>query len=145
MAANLYALGRLTHDGPAHTVEIHASPRYDYKEAAHEQDLCELTSAWHQVAEFDTALTQIKDVGLTAKVHRYRHLIGRLGQLDEQMKQIKQEMATLIPQKHQSVERLLKAQAVCRIHKQVGQRVRRVLPWEEEMSLQTQTNLGVCA
>ena len=143
MVANPYALGRLTHDGPAHTAEIHASPRYDYKEVACEQDLRELTSAWHQVAKFDTALAQIKDVGLTAEVHRYRHLVGRLGQLDKQMEQIEQEMATLIPQKHQSAERLLRAQAVCRIHKPVGQRVRRVSPWEEELSLQTQTNLRV--
>ena len=144
MAANPYALGRLMHDGTAHTTEIHASTRYDYKDVARKQDLHKLTSAWHQVAEFDTALAQIKDVGLMAKVHQYRHLVGRLGQLNEQMEQIKWEMTTLIPQKHQSAERLLKAQAVRHIHKQVGQRVRRVLPWEEELSLQTQTNLRVC-
>ena len=65
------------------------------------------------------ALAHIKDVGLMAEVHRYHHLVGRLGQLDEQMEQIKQEMTTLIPQKHQSVERLLKVQAVRRIRKQV--------------------------
>ena len=78
-----------------------------------------------------------------AEVHRYRHLVGRLGQLDKQMEQIEQEMATLIPQKHQSVERLLRAQAVHRIRKPVGQRVRRISPWEEKLSLQTHTNLRV--
>ena len=30
MVANPYALGRLAHDGTAHTAEIHTSPQYDY-------------------------------------------------------------------------------------------------------------------
>ena len=30
MAANPYALGKLTSDGPAYTGEIHAAPRFDY-------------------------------------------------------------------------------------------------------------------
>src|SRR6201996_575918 len=41
MAANPYALGKLTHDGPAHTGEIHAAPRFDYKEPGSVQDLKE--------------------------------------------------------------------------------------------------------
>ena len=78
---------------------------------------------------------------LTAEVHRYRHLMGRLRQLDEQMATIEKEMATLIPQKHQCVDRLARAQAVRRVRKEIGQRVRQALPWEEELSLQS--NLGV--
>ena len=74
-------------------------------------------------------------------VHRYRHLMGRLQQLDEQMAIIEKEMTTLLPQKHQCVDRLTRAQAVRRVRKEIGQRVRQVLPWEEALSLQS--NLGV--
>ena len=141
MAANPYALGKLTSTGPAYTGEIHAAPRFDYRAPDSVQDLGELLPTWHQFAEVDTALSRIKDRSLTAEVHRYRHLMGRLKQLDEQMATIEKEMATLIPQKHQCVDCLAKAQAVRRVRKEIGQRVRQALPWEEELSLQS--NLGV--
>ena len=141
MAANPYALSKLTSDSPAHTGEIHAAPRFDYRDQGSVQDLKELLPAWYQFAEVDTALSCIKDCSLAAEVHRYRHLMGRLGQLDEQMATIKKEMATLIPQKHQCVDHLMKAQAVHCIRKEIRQRIRRALPWEEELSLQS--NLGV--
>ena len=141
MAANPYALGKLAHDGPVHTGEVHAAPRFDYKEQGSVQDLKELLPTWYQFAEVDTALSRIRDRSLTAEIHRYRHLMGRLGQLDEQMATIEKEMATLIPQKHQCVDRLMKAQAVRRVRKEIGQRIRKALPWEEELSLQS--NLGV--
>ena len=141
MAANPYALGKLTSNGPAHTGEIHAAPHFNYREQGSVQDLKELLPMWYQFAEVDTALSRIKDHSLTAEVHHYRHLMGRLRQLDEQMATIEKEMAMLIPQKHQCVDRLMKAQAVCCVRKEIGQRVCRALPWEEELSLQM--NLGV--
>ena len=119
MAANPYTLGKLTSDGPAHTGEIHAVPHFDYKEQGSVQDLKELLPTWCQFAEVDTVLSCIKDRSLAAEVHRYRHLMGRLGQLDEQMATIEKEMATLIPQKHQCVDRLMKAQAVCHVRKEI--------------------------
>ena len=137
MAANPYALGKLTSDGPAYTGEIHVAPRFDYRAPDSVQDLKELLPAWYQFAEVDTAISCIKDCSLAAEVHRYRHLMGRLGQLDEQMATIKKEMATLIPQKHQCVDCLTRAQAVRRIRKEIGQCVRRASPWEEEISLQS--------
>ena len=141
MAANPYALGKLTSDGPAYTGEIHAAPCFDYKAPDSVQDLKELLPTWYQFAEVDTALSRIKDRSLTAEVLRYHHLMGRLRQLDEQMATIEKEMATLIPQKHQCVDRLMRAQAVRRVRKEIGQRIRTALPWEEELSLQS--NLGV--
>ena len=141
MAANPYTLSKLMSDGLAHTGEIHAAPRFDYKDKGSIDDLKELLPAWYQFAEVDTALSHIKDRSLTAEVHRYCHLMGRLGQLDEQMATIEKEMATLIPQKHQCVDHLMKAQAVHCVRKEIGQRIRRALPWEEELSLQS--NLGV--
>ena len=112
MAANPYALGKLTSDGPAYTGEIHAEPCFDYRALDSVQDLKELLPTWHQFAEVDTAIACIKDRSLAAEVHCYRHLMGRLAQLDEQMATIEKEMATLIPQKHQCVDRLARAQAV---------------------------------
>ena len=141
MAANPYALGKLTSDGPAYTGEIHAAPCFDYRAPDSAQDLKELLHKWYQFAEVDTALSCIKDRSLTAKVLRYRHLMGRLEQLDEQMGIIKKEMATLILQKHQCVDRLTRAQAVRRVRKEIGQCIRMALPWEEALSLQS--NLGV--
>ena len=141
MAANPYALGKLTSDGQAHTGEIHAAPRFDYRDKGLTDDLRELLPAWYQFAEVDTALSHIKDRSLTVEVHCYRHLMGRLGQLDEQMATIEKEMTTLLPQKHQCVDCLMKAQAVRRVRKEIGQCIRRALPWEEELSLQS--NLGV--
>ena len=67
--------------------------------------------------------------------------MGWLRQLDEQMATIEKEMAMLIPQKHQCVDRLTRAQAVRRVRKEIGQHIRMALPWEEELSLQS--NLGV--
>ena len=113
MAANLYALGKLMSNGPAHTGEIHAAPHFDYRDKGSVEDLKELLPAWYQFAEVDTALSRIRDHSLTAEVHCYCHLMGRLGQLDEQMATIEKEMATLIPQKHQCIDHLMKAQAVC--------------------------------
>ena len=141
MAANPYALGKLNHDGPAYTAEVHALPHFDYKEAARENDLKELLTTWHQAAEYDSAIACLKDHRLTAEVHCYCHLVGRLAQIEEQMGLLVKELGTLMLQKHGSADRLLKAQAVCRLRKEVGQRVRRVLPWKEELSLQL--NLGV--
>src|ERR1700761_2318654 len=112
MAANLYTLGKLMADGPVHTREIHAAPCFDYKEPGSIQNLKELLPTWHQFVEVDTALSCIKDCSLTAEVHCYCHLMGQLGQLDEQMATIEKEMAKLIPQKHQCIDRLMKAQAV---------------------------------
>ena len=123
-------------DGPAHTGEIHAVPRFNYRAPDSVQDLKELLSTWYQFAEVDTALSCIKDRSLTAEVHRYRHLMGRLGQLDEQMATIEKEMATLILQKHQCMDCLASTQAVRRVRKEIRQRIRRALPWEEELSLQ---------
>ena len=128
MAANPHALGKLTSDGPAHTGEIHAAPHFDYREQGSVQDLKELLPTWYQFVEVDTALSRIKDRSLTAEVHRCRHLMGRLGQLDEQMATIKKKMATLIPQKHQCVDRLMKVQAVRCVRKEIGQHIRRALP-----------------
>ena len=141
MAANPYALRRLTHDGPAFTAEVHATPHFDYEEAASEGDLKELLPTWHQSGEYDSAITRLKDRGLYAEVHRYRHLAGRLAQIKEQMGLLEKEVGTLMPQRHACADRLLAAQAVRRIRTEVGQRVRQVLPWEEELSLQS--NLGV--
>ena len=141
MAANPYALGKLTSNSPAYTGEIHAAPRFNYRAPDSVQDLKELLPMWHQFAEVDTALSCIKDRSLTAEVLRYHHLMGRLVQLDEQMATIEKEMATLIPQKHQCVDLLTRAQAVRRVRKEIGQRIRTVLPWEEVLSLQS--NLGV--
>ena len=141
MAANPYALGKLTSTGPAYTGEIHAAPRFNYRAPDSVQDLKELLPTWHQFVEVDTALSRIRDRSLTAEVHCYRHLMGRLQQLDEQMATIEKEMTTLLPQKHQCVDRLTRAQAVRRVRKEIGQRVRQALPWEEELSLQS--NLGV--
>ena len=104
MAANPYALGKLTSGSPAHTGEIHAAPRFDYRDKGSIEDLKELLLAWYQFAEVDTALSRIRDHSLTAEVHRYHQLMGRLGQLDKQMATIKKEMATLIPEA--SVRRL---------------------------------------
>ena len=42
MAANPYALRKLSHNGPAFTAEVHATPRFDYKEAARKHNLKEL-------------------------------------------------------------------------------------------------------
>ena len=142
MAANPYALGKLTSDGPAHTGEIHAAPHFNYREQGSVQDLKERLPTWYQFAEVDTALSHIKDCSLVAEVHRYRHLMGRLGQLDEQMAIIKKEMATLLPQKHQCMDRLMKAQAVRRVRKEIGQCIRKALPWEEELSLQSNLKRG---
>ena len=71
MAANPYALGKLNHDGPAYTAEVHASPRFDYKELARENDLKELLTSWPQAAEYDSAIARMKDHRLTAEVHCY--------------------------------------------------------------------------
>ena len=68
--------------------------------------------------------------------------MGRLGQLDEQMTTIKKGMATLIPQKHQCVDCLTRAQAVRRVRKEIGQRIRTVLPWEEVLLLQSNLKRG---
>ena len=141
MAPNPYALGKLTSDGPTHTGEIHAAPRFDYRDKGLVQDLQELLPTWHQFTEVDITLSRIRDCSLTAEVHCYRHLMGRLGQLDEQMATIEKEMATLLPQKHQCVDCLMKAQSVRRVRKEIRQQIRRALPWEEELSLQS--NLGV--
>ena len=124
-------------DGLAHTGEIHAAPRFDYRAPDSIQDLKELLPTWHQFAEVDTALSCIKDRSLMAEVHRYHHLMGRLGQLDDQMATIEKEMATLIPQKHHCVDRLTRAQAVRHVRKEIGQRIRRALSWEEELLLQS--------
>ena len=141
MAANPYALGKLTANGSAHTREIHTTPHFNYKEPGSVQDLKELLPTWYQFAEVNTALSHIKDCSLAAEVHRYQHLMGQLGQLDEQMAIIKKEMATDIPQKHQCIDQLMKAQAVHCVRKEIGQCIRQTLPWEEELSLQS--NLGV--
>ena len=130
MAANPYALGKLTSDGLAHTEEIHAAPHFNYRDKGSTDNLWELLLAWYQFKEVDTALSRIKDHSLAVEVHCYRHLMGRLRQLDKQM-------ATLLPQKHQCVDRLMKAQAVCHVRKKIGQCIRRALPWEEELSLQS--------
>ena len=63
--------------------------------------------------------------------------MGRLAQLDAQMATIKGEMSMLIPEKHECADRLMKAQAVRRIRKQVGQRIRKVSPWEVERGRST--------
>lgn len=123
MAANLYTLGKLISDRPAHTGEIHAAPRFNYKEPGSVQDPKELLPTWYQHAEVNTAMSCIKDRSLTAEVHRYQHLIGWLRQLDEQMATIKKEIATLIPQKHQCVDQLMKAQAVHCIRKEIRQHI----------------------
>ena len=136
MAANPYALGKLTSNGPAHTGEIHAVPCFDYREQGSVQDLKELLPSWCQYAEVDMALSRIKDRSLAAEVHCYRHLMGWLEQLNKQMATIEKEMVTLVPQKHQCVDCLMKVQVVCRVRKEIGQRIHRALPWEEELSLQ---------
>ena len=137
MAANPYALGKLTSNSLACTGEIHVAPRFDYRAPGSVQDLKELLPTWYQFAEVNMALSCIKDQSLTAKVLRYRHLMGQLRQLNEQMATIKKEMATLILQKHQCVDRLTRAQAVRRVRKEIGQRIRTALPWKEELSLQS--------
>ena len=47
MAANPYALGKLTSDGPAYTGEIHAAPRFDHRASDSVQDLKELLPTWY--------------------------------------------------------------------------------------------------
>lgn len=128
MAANLYTLGKLISDRPVHTGEIHAAPWFNYKEPGSVQDPKELLPTWYQHAEVNTAMSCIKDCSLTAEVHRYQHLIGWLRQLDEQMATIEKKIATLIPQKHQCVDQLMKAQAVHCIRKEIRQHIRQALP-----------------
>ena len=56
--------------------------------------------------------------------------MGCLAQLNAQMAIIEGEMLMLIPEKHDCADRLMKAQALHHIRKQVGQHIQRASPQE---------------
>ena len=64
-----------------------------------------LLPTWHESLDIDTVLVEMHNRLLQAKVPMYQCQMTRLKQLDEQMKAIKAEMFTIIPKKHQCVER----------------------------------------
>ena len=117
----------LKSDGPAKWGEIHAAPRYDYH---HVKDLHKLLPTWHESIYVNTALVEMCNRSLQAKVHWYWCQMTWLKQLDEQMKAIKAEMFTILPKKHQCVERLLRTQVLPCIRKQIGQRIQDVAPYK---------------
>ena len=94
------------------------------------KDLCELLPSWHKYHNVNDTLIHLCDHSLQAEVHCYRYLMGCLVQLDAQMVTIEGEMSMLIPEKHECMDRLMKAQAVRHIWKQVGQHIRKASPWE---------------
>ena len=103
--------------------QIHAAPRYDYPRVQEYSDdeLRKLLPTWHESLNVDTALVEMRDHLLQAKVHQYRCQMMRLKQLDEQMKAIEAEMFTIIPKKHQCIECLSRAQVLPRVRKQIRQ------------------------
>ena len=138
MTNNPYALGKLESNGPTYTGEIHASPQHDYPEKSlHVEDLRELLPLWHKYHDVNDALIHLHNQSLQVEVHCYQYLMGHLTQLDTQMATIEGEMLTLIPEKHECTDRLMKAQAVCCIRKQVRQCIRQVSPWEVECGRST--------
>ena len=138
MTNNPYTLGKLESNGPTYMGEIHASPQHDYPEKSlHVEDLQELLPSWHKYHDVNDVLVLLHDRSLQAEVHRYRYLMGHLAQLDAQMATIEGEMSTLIPEKHECADWLMKAQAVHCIRRQVGQQIRRVSPWEVEHGCST--------
>ena len=132
MTANPYTLGKLTSDGQTKWGEIHVAPRYDYLRVHDysDDDLHELLPSWHESLDVDMALVEMHDCSLQAEVHRYRCQMAHLKQLNEQMEAIQAEMFTILPKKHQCVERLSRAQALPHIRKQIGQRIREVTLYE---------------
>ena len=134
MTANPYALGKLTSEGLTKWGEIHAAPRYDYHRTQDysDNDLRKILPSWHESLDVDTALVEMRDRMLQAKVHRYRCQMARLKQLNDQMEAIQAEMFTILPKKHQCVEHLSRAQALPRIRKQIRQRIREVILYEAE-------------
>ena len=65
---------------------------------------------------------------LQAEVHQYRCQMARLKQLNDQMEAIQAEMFTILPKKHQCVERLSWTQALPCVRKQIRPRMRDVTP-----------------
>ena len=108
MTTNPYALGMLKSNGPVKWGEIHAAPRYDYSHIRGYSDdnLRKLLPTWHESINIDTALVEMRDHLLQAEVLRYRCQMTRLKQLNEQMEAFQAEMFTILPKKHQCVERL---------------------------------------
>lgn len=94
------------------------------------EDLRELLAVWHKYHDVNDTLIHLHYSFLQAEVHCYCYLMGHLTQLDAQMATIEGEMLTLIPEKHECMEMLMKAQAVCCIRKQVGQLNRKASPWK---------------
>ena len=138
MTNNPYALGKLESNGPTYTGKIHALPQHDYPEKSlHVKDLQELLPSWHKYHDVNDTPVHLHDRSLQAEVHCYQYLMGRLAQLDAWMATIKGEMSTLIPEKHECADWLMKAQAVRCVRKQVGQHIRRASPWEVECGRST--------
>ena len=132
MTTNPYALGKLTLDGPTKWGEIHAAPRYDYLRVQDYSDdnLRELLPSWHESLNVDTALVEMRNRSLQAKIHQYQCQMACLKQLNDQMEAIQAEMFTILPKKHQCIERLSRAQALPCVRKQIGQHIREVTPYE---------------
>ena len=125
MTANPYALGKPKSDGLTKWGEIHTASRYDYAHVKEysDNDLCELLPAWHKSIDIDTVLVEMRNRSLQAEVHRYQCQMMRLKQLNDQMEAIQAEMFTILPKKHQCIERLSRAQVLPCVRKQIGQRI----------------------
>ena len=132
MTTSPYALGKLTSEGLTKWGEIHAAPRYNYHRTQDysNNDLHEILPSWHESLDVNTALVKMRDHSLQAEVHRYQCQMACLKQLNDQMEAIQAEMFTIIPKKHQCIECLSRAQALPRIRKQIGQRIREVAPYK---------------
>ena len=92
--------------------------------------LREILPSWHESLDVDTALVEMRKRLLQAEVHCYQCQMARLNQLNDQMEAIQAEMFTILPKKHQCVERLSRAQALPRIRKQIRQRIQEVTPYK---------------
>ena len=132
MTTNPYTLGKLKSDGPTKWGEIHTAPRYDYSHVKRYSDdnLRKLLPSWYESLNVDVALVEMRDCSLQAEVHWYRCQMMHLKQLNDQMEAIQAKMFTIFPKKHQCVERLLQAQVLPCIGKQIGQRIQDVTTYE---------------
>ena len=128
MTANPYALRKLKSDRPTKWGEIHAAPRYDYTHVREysNDNLRKLLPTWHKSIDVKTTLVEMHDRLLQAEVHQYWCQMTQLKQLNEQMETIQAEMFTILPKKHQCIKRLLRAQVLPHVRKQIRQRIRDV-------------------
>ena len=130
MTSNPYALSKLTSDDKVYKAEIHTAPHYNYPLCKNysDNDLHKLLSSWFEAQEVNNTLIRLKDCSLQAEVHCYHCQRVHLGQLDAQIKAIKEEMYTIFPLKHECVQHLSHVQALQRIWKMIGQRIHKVGP-----------------